>query len=210
MAEVAYVYVGSNTAASSDSTKFAFRSFKRTDGRTRKRALARRVTARAPTSEAVRQPIRTAELKVPLVSHADHDQIEVLMLSTSLPLIDTERGRALSEALHALREQTTQQDWDGYGASPVEPQAYELAQRVAALLPNNVVVPEVATDPDGEVSFEWYRGPRQVLTISVGANRRISYAGLFGANKVHGVEYLQDELPEPVLTSLRRLFGRDK
>jgi hypothetical protein len=67
----------------------------------------------------------------------------------------------------------------------------------------------VGADPDGEISFEWYRGPRRILTLSIGADRRLSYAGLFGSSKVNGVEYLRDELPEPVVANLRRLFGED-
>jgi hypothetical protein len=66
----------------------------------------------------------------------------------------------------------------------------------------------VSAHPDGELAFEWYRDPRLVLTVSVNRAGYVSYAGLFGPNKVHGKEYFLDKLPEAITNNLRRLFAQ--
>ena len=64
-------------------------------------------------------------------------------------------------------------------------------------------------DPDGEIEFEWFRGPRWLFTVSVGRTGALSYAGLFGRNKTHGVEQLVEGLPEAIAQNLRRLLGHE-
>ena len=64
-----------------------------------------------------------------------------------------------------------------------------------------------AMDPDGEVSLEWYRGPRRVFSISIGSNDELTYAGIFGASKARGVEPFSFEIPHAVLDNLRRLLA---
>lgn len=66
----------------------------------------------------------------------------------------------------------------------------------------------MAVHPDGEIEFEWYRGPRWLLTVSVGKTGALSYAGLFGRNKVHGVEQFSEGLPDAIVQNLGRLLDR--
>ena len=66
--------------------------------------------------------------------------------------------------------------------------------------------PEVAIDPDGEVSFEWYHGPRRVFSISIGSSDELTYAGIYGSSKARGVETFNFEIPRVVLDNLRRLL----
>ena len=75
------------------------------------------------------------------------------------------------------------------------------------LLPVNIPIPEIYVDPDGAVTFEWYVGARQVFSVSMGSNNELLYAGLFGANKTHGTEHLDDGLPETILDNIHRVFS---
>jgi hypothetical protein len=108
--------------------------------------------------------------------------------------------------LERVRLEAATADWDGYGALPVDDLTYRQAKAFLHVLPINIPEPEVAADPDGEVSLSWRRTPNQVFSVSIGGTGRLSYAGLFGDRTVHGTEYFIDELPQPVEASLSRLF----
>lgn len=121
---------------------------------------------------------------------------------------DTGSRQALAcAALARLLWTASTPDWDGYGAKAVSLQALEGARRILAALPATVPLPELNADPDGEVSLEWYLQPRQVFSISVSEWGDLSYAGLFGPNRIHGVEILIDRIPAAISDQLRRLYG---
>ncbi len=194
--------------ASCPDMKVAVRSVTKTSWKRRRIRVELTRGTSTLTADWVRRHILTGTVDLVVLSHPDQDHLPGFSsLPTSPTLIETERQRATLELLRDMYERASRHDWDGYGASPVRLESYELARLVVSLLPSNVPAPEVGADPDGELSFEWYRAPRHVFALSIGPDRRLSYAGLFGANKVNGVEYLQDQLPEPVLANLRRLFG---
>jgi len=118
-------------------------------------------------------------------------------------------GRPLDDALIALREvygACSQPDWDGYGAEAISEDAYEEAKSIINLLPSSIPMPEIVAEPTGEIGFEWYKGKGQLFAISVGGRHRISYAGIFSGNKVHGSEYFEDTLPLAIIQLLRRLY----
>jgi len=115
--------------------------------------------------------------------------------------------KALGELAKAVQE-CSADDWDGYGARAISGTSCDNAVRFSRMLPADVPLPEVDVDPDGEVTFEWYVGPRQVFSVTIGSNDELVYAGLFGSNKTHGTEHLGDELPETVLKNIRRVLPR--
>lgn len=123
--------------------------------------------------------------------------------SRSATLDDQSMMHSLSEAL----EECSVDNWDGYGAKAISPDSYRNAQLFATTLPTTMPLPEVSVDPDGEISFEWYRGPRMVFSLSIGAHNEINYAGLFGRNKVNGKEQFYDEIPKAILDNLDRLLS---
>ena len=105
-------------------------------------------------------------------------------------------------------EQAAADNWDGYGAKAVNGRTYLVAIRFLMLLPPESPVPEISIDTDGEVSFDWYRGPRQVFSVTIRGNGELAYAGLFGASKTHGTEYLNDELPDAILDNMYRVYPK--
>lgn len=123
-------------------------------------------------------------------------------LDPRLSIVLGKRDRDLESAcLEAAVE-----NWDGYGAEPVDRAAYERARVFLRALPVTAPDPEISVDPDGEVSFTWQREPRKVFSISVGRSRLVSYAGVFGPNTTYGDEHFVDELPQVVKSNLARLF----
>ncbi len=130
---------------------------------------------------------------------------------TAFPMTETPDGRRRRWALHEVWSASSVPDWDGYGAAPVTPEARAAAEGFLRALPTTWLSPETAADPDGEISFEWVREPHWVFTVSVSPERRLSYAGLFGANRVHGAESFLGQLPQAIVDNLVRFFrGADR
>jgi len=98
-------------------------------------------------------------------------------------------------------------NWDGYGARPVNARAYAQARRFLTVLPTTTPIPDIAVDPDGEIAITWQAAPRLVFSVSVGAEGRLTYAGLFGESKTHGTEWLRAELPQEVLDGIAKVFA---
>jgi hypothetical protein len=111
------------------------------------------------------------------------------------------------EELEKVYEECLEANWDGYGAMPISRETYSKARKLLRMIPPSLSRPDISAEPDGEITFEWYKEKYSVVVISVGGNNLITYAGLFGkSNKIHGTEYFADELPEIIRHCIRRLF----
>ena len=71
----------------------------------------------------------------------------------------------------------------------------------------NVPIPDISADPDGDISLEWRKEHRFTFVVSINGQGLISYAGLFGKNKIHGTEYFGQEMPPSIIFNLRRLYS---
>jgi len=109
--------------------------------------------------------------------------------------------------LASLMESCSSDNWDGYDAKAIDFDSYAEATRFAQTFPKTIPLPDVTVEPDGEIAFEWYRQPRRVFSISIGSRNVITFAGLFGLNKVNGEEYFGDEIPKTILDNLERLYS---
>lgn len=80
------------------------------------------------------------------------------------------------------------------------------AKRFIDLLPPNWPTPEIGLDPDGEVSFEWYKTPDKLLAISVSREGDLHFAGRFGVvEKDYGTKHLNEAIPLEILAHLRKV-----
>ncbi len=112
----------------------------------------------------------------------------------------------LLEKLLNVKEEHSVDNWDGYDAKAVNNDSFNNAFHFALSMPSNVPTPEIYVDTDGEVTFEWYKGRRQVFSISVGSKNELAYAGLYGASKTYGVEQFYDDVTERILDNINRLY----
>jgi hypothetical protein len=110
------------------------------------------------------------------------------------------------QELNNLWEECSFENWDGYGAKPIDPDSFSEAERFIKALPTTAPRPEISADPDGEISIDWIIEPRKVFSVSIGRRNEITYAGLFGSNKTYGREYFGDEIPKAISDNLDRLF----
>lgn len=84
--------------------------------------------------------------------------------------------------------------------TPAGPQTVAQAIAFARLLPRTAPIPEVSSDPDGEISFDWLGGSGKMFSVSISASGRLSYAGWFGEHsRVHGTEELANRVPKEIL-----------
>jgi hypothetical protein len=113
------------------------------------------------------------------------------------------KSQLIDSVLNAAGEASTD-NWDHDGARAVRTTVVESAVRFAEMLPATVPLPEVSPDADGDISFDWHRGPRRVFSVSLGADGVLRYAGLFGYNSTYGTEFLAESLPSAVRINLRR------
>lgn len=121
-------------------------------------------------------------------------------------------SRPIEETIDALKEvynECSIEDWDGFSALPVSEDAVSDAAKLIYLLPSNMTfpMPTITADPNGEIALEWYRGSRSIFVVSVSGNSEIVYAGLYGTNKTHGIEYFGSSLPSVIISNLKRLFS---
>ena len=80
------------------------------------------------------------------------------------------------------------------------------ARRLLDTLPHGLPAPEVGIDPDGEVSLDWIRSNRTLVSVSAGVTDDLSFAARFGDGTSHGVVRHTAAFPLPVVDMLRRLY----
>ena len=119
-----------------------------------------------------------------------------------------EPKRVRQEALDAACIEAQKDDWDAMGSARVEPSTYAYASQFLQILPGSPFVPDISVDTDGEILFEWDRGPRHIFSVSVGRDGTLTFAGLHGHTKIHGTEHLREALPLVIAHSLQRFAGQ--
>lgn len=119
--------------------------------------------------------------------------------------LDGPRSQARA-ALWAAFQEARAPNWDGEGAAPAQPLSYKYAEAFLDVLSPASPLPDICVDSDGEFCLEWDYGPRSVFSVSIGPDGTLTYAGLFGVNKVHGVETFTESIPSNIETYIIRAW----
>ncbi|MCH8250815.1 MAG: hypothetical protein IID36_00025 [Planctomycetes bacterium] len=115
--------------------------------------------------------------------------------------------RILRGELTEVWEECKYANWDGYDALPVSEDAFRNMQSFLEALPLGFPRPTIGADPHGHLSVEWYRSLRRVLSVAVSDDELLHYAALLGSNKTCGTETFYDEVPESILSLVRRVYS---
>ena len=115
--------------------------------------------------------------------------------------------RILHGELAEVWEECQQANWDGYGALPVSRDALRNMYAFLEALPLGFPRPTIGADPHGHLSVEWYRSLRRVLSVAVSDDDLLHYAALLGSNKTCGTETFYGEVPESILSLVRRVYS---
>jgi hypothetical protein len=83
---------------------------------------------------------------------------------------------------------------------------FDLARRFLFALPTDVAVPELALDPDGEISFDWVADRGRNFSVSLGSSGRVSFAGKLGMEKcIYGVDQFDEVVAREIVDAVRSL-----
>jgi hypothetical protein len=118
---------------------------------------------------------------------------------------------AQSSSITALSEAAAEacvEDWDGYGGLPANPMAVDNAAAFIRSLPLDMMQPEVAVDPDGQISLEWFGAKDRIFSISFSDRGRVAYAGIDGTDRWRGAEMFDGNSIHPfLLMGIRRVIS---
>jgi hypothetical protein len=114
---------------------------------------------------------------------------------------------ATPQALRTSHAECQQPNWDGYGTEPVAEDTYRFAYRFLESLPLGTPSSSVGAEADGHLTFEWYQGTDRLLSVSINPDGIIYYAALLGRSKRFGTGAFHGEVPENVLSIIRKLYA---
>jgi hypothetical protein len=112
---------------------------------------------------------------------------------------------AATEEVAAISQECSSGNWDGYGAAPIGEETLFQACSFLEALPLGTRAPSVGAEPDGHITFEWYRSPRRTLSVSVSPESDLHYAALVGPAKAYGTEPFLGEVPQVILDLINRV-----
>jgi hypothetical protein len=96
----------------------------------------------------------------------------------------------------------------GEGFAPVDIETASAALQFAYSLPWSLPTPEVAPDPDGDISFDWLGPSGKMFSVSVNKAGRVAYAGRFSdKSKIHGIEQLSTACPQEIIRGVARAIA---
>ena len=110
--------------------------------------------------------------------------------------------------LEKIFEECSSDGWDGERAKPVSKEVLQNALIFFESLPPSVELPQIAAEPDGAVSLEWYRSPEKVVSVSVNPGGRLYYAAAIGARRRHGKESASSGVSEELLALIAEVVGK--
>jgi hypothetical protein len=113
--------------------------------------------------------------------------------------------RSVFNELCEVADECTSPNWDGYDAAPVSDETYRSACRFLEALPVGTPAPSVGAEPDGHLTFEWHRGPRRTLSVSVDPEDELHFAALIGHTKDYGTQPFFGEIPERIFRLIQRV-----
>jgi len=115
-------------------------------------------------------------------------------------------AKGVFEDLLKVAEECRFPNWDGYGAAPVMNETFWQAYRFLDALPFGFPAPSVGAEPDGHLTFEWYRSSRRTLSVSVTPEGDLHYAALLGPSKAYGTEPFIGDVPRLILELIHRVI----
>jgi len=120
-----------------------------------------------------------------------------------------DKDAAISEVWDLLSE-AAESGWDGEDAEPVDRIAAENAIELIRSLPRGLPMPEVAVDPDGEITLDWIVARSRLLTVSVGPTDQLAYAWLNGGHRGRAVIPFDGHIfPQPLIRLIRDVVKTD-
>ena len=118
-----------------------------------------------------------------------------------------ERGAQLIQELREIFSECSIENWDGYGALPIQEQAVLEAERFIAVMPAFMSDLEIVPEPGGDIGFQWSFGENRILTVSFAGTNIITYAAILGSSERTkcGKEKFNDSIPQEISQGIEEI-----
>ena len=118
-----------------------------------------------------------------------------------------ERGAQLIQELREIFSECSIENWDGYGALPIQEQAVLEAERFIAVMPAFMSDLEIVPEPGGDIGFQWSFGENRILTVSFAGTNIITYAAILGSSERTkcGKEKFNDSMPQEISQGIEEI-----
>lgn len=108
-------------------------------------------------------------------------------------------AKGVFDELRAVADECSNPGWDGNTATPILDITVQKAEQFLATLPLGIDAPSVSAEPDGCVTFEWYKSPIHVLSVSISADGYLHYAYLHGEKRKYGSEPFANSVSRDII-----------
>lgn len=95
------------------------------------------------------------------------------------------RKIAMAELCKAYNEASAP-NWDGDGAVAITSETFIAACRFLNSIPTSLKAPEISPSATGDMSFDWIRGPKRIVSVGVSGDGIIHFASIYGASRLSG------------------------
>lgn len=97
-------------------------------------------------------------------------------------------------------------NWDGYKAQPISFETVNTAKNFLKLLPFGFPSPDIGAEPDGAITFEWYKNSNKVISISINPDGKLYYASINGSKKCHGEDWAMVSISDELLNLISSIL----
>ena len=154
------------------------------------------------TKDLESETLHLPELR-PFVGH----RVEITVRESDASNESVAVRQSAMETLRATWERCRQPNWDGEGAEAIASETYEFARRLLESLPSGSPLPSISAEPDGHLSFEWYKAPRRMLSVSISLDGTLYWAALIGPEDPRGSCQFADQFPQTLLYWIAQVYG---
>jgi hypothetical protein len=117
----------------------------------------------------------------------------------------------MRERLLYLLKECSEKNWDGYGSPPVDREAAVHTERFLYLLPTGLNFASIYPSGDGGFNLEFNKnGPRNLLSIDIEIDGKLSYAYVIGENQGDGCLEFHDSVPKVILDLIHKVKSRGR
>lgn len=117
------------------------------------------------------------------------------------------RAKGVFDELRSVAEECSNPGWDGYSAVPIAANTLKRAEQFLMTLPLGIYPPSIGAEPDGCLTFEWYKSPIHVLSVSISEDGFLHYAYLYGKRKKYGSEPFATSISKDIISLIMDIKG---
>lgn len=114
----------------------------------------------------------------------------------------------LREELADLWSECREANWDGFQGRAVPQDVLRNTYQLLETLPAGVPAPALGAEPDGQITLEWHRNSRRLLSVSVTPEGDLHYAALLGPSRVYGTEVCFGHWPRLIIDLIHKVCGQ--